>query len=394
MKQAMVMSSESVTAGHPDKLCDQISDAIVDRYLRQDRAARVAAECAISTGILFVSVKAHARATIDAPAIAREILRDAGYISEDGFDPRACTVVTSLQEMHALQLPRLDEEGLDERAVDALAAHDQAMVVGFACDDTPQAMPLPIVLAHALARRMAELTREDDALSPDGKTQVAIEYRDARPARIDGITLVASQRYPQTPSANALRAQLLSGVVKPVLDLLGLALDERTRLAVNPEGPIVPGGPVMHAGLTGRKLAVDCYGDFARHGAAALSGKDPSRIDRVGAYAARHAARNLVAAGLARRCEVQLTYSIGQALPVSVLVNTAGTGRLPDPELAARVARVFDFRPAAIVRRFQLRSAGANSSSFYRRLASYGQVGRTDLDLPWERLDHTEQLRA
>lgn len=393
MQPEFVFSSESVTAGHPDKLCDQVSDALVDRYLRQDRRARVVAECAVSTGIVFLSIKAHSAATVDAAAAAREVLRDVGYARDGGFDARGCTVVTSYVDVPGSTVAPLDEEALDDAAIEAVDAREQATVFGFACDDTPQHMPLPIVLAHTLAARLSAQQAEVAALSPDGKTQVAIEYRDHRPARIDGITVVAAQHEPDRPSVAELEELVRGAVIAPAFAELPLRPDARTRIAVNPEGPVVPGGPALHAGLTGRKTAVDSYGDFGRCGAHALSGKDPSRIDRIATYAARHAARHLVAAGLARRCEVQLSYSIGLPRPVSVMVSTFGTSARPERELAALVARAFDLRPAGIVRRFGLRSLPARrGGTFYRALAAYGQVGRTDLDLPWERLDRLDAL--
>lgn len=394
MESDYVISSESVTAAHPDKVCDQISDAIVDRYLRQDAAARVTAECAISTGIVFVSSKAQSSATVDAPAIAREVLRDVGYGADDGFDPRSCTVVTSAQDLPEESHPRLNEEELDDSDIELLGARDQATVFGYACTDTAIGMPLPIVVAHQLARKLGGVQRDDPALSPDGKTQVAVEYRGSKPARVHSLTLIACQRRRGAPTPARLAQELRERVVEPVFQALELRIDADTRIAINPDGPLVPGGPVLHAGLTGRKSAVDSYGDCARHGAAPLCGKDPSRIDRVGSYAARHAARNVVSAGLATRCEVQLSYAIGLSRPVSVLVNTFGTGRVADAELASRIARSFDLRPAAIVRRFGLRSLPARTSiSFFRRLAAYGQVGREDLELPWDRADQVDCLR-
>jgi S-adenosylmethionine synthetase len=391
-----IFSSESVTAGHPDKLCDQISDALVDRYLRQDPRARVVVESAISTGILFVSIKARSTATVDAPAAARDVLRDVGYTgSSRGFDARTCTVMTNLHELPEELFARLDEEDLDDQAIERVTARDQATVFGFACTDTKLLMPLPICLAHHLAKRLAAVRSELDYLSPDGKTQVAVEYKDFRPHRIHGITLIACQRDRKHPTAAALETDLRERVITPVFAKLELKPDDRTRIAVNPDGPLAPGGPALHAGLTGRKTAVDGYGEFARSGGAAMSGKDPSRIDRVGAYAAHQAARHVIAAGLAQRCEVQICYSVGLSRPVSVIADTFGTGRLPDPELARRLERSFDFRPAGIVQRFGLRSLPARRDGvFYRNLAAYGQVGRDDLDLPWERLEQVEALRT
>jgi S-adenosylmethionine synthetase len=395
MQPDFVFSSESVTPGHPDKLCDQISDAIVDRFLRQDQLARVNAECAVSTSILFLSVKARSRAIVDAPAAAREVLREVGYTGEGGFDARTCTIMTNLHELALDPKLMLDEETLDDAAIDRVTARDMASVFGYACRDTDAHMPLPIWLAHRLARQLFEVQRDLDYLSPDGKVQVAVEYRDFKPARIDGVALVACQYSNAQPSASQLEADLRERVIKPAFKGLPLTPDDRTRIAINPDGPQVPGGPTLHAGLTGRKTAVDGYGEFARNSAAALSGKDPSRIDRVGSYAARYAARHVVAAGLADRCEIQLSYSIGLARPVSLILQTFGTGRVPDEKLAARVSEAFDFRPAAIVRDFGLRSLPTRrQGTFYRGLAAYGQVGREDLELPWERLDRIERLRG
>lgn len=395
MQADFVFSSESVTAGHPDKVCDQISDAILDRYLLQDESARVIAECAVSTGILFVSIKANAEAQVDAPSVARELLFDVGYRGANGFDPRTCTVMTSLHDSTGDGVDPCDEELVSAGELDRMPARDQATVFGFSCRDTDVGLPLPIWLAHRLARRLERAQAELASLSPDGKTQVAVEYEDHRPVRIHGITVIACQSDPRRPSPRELEEAVRSLVVAPVFADLALRPDDKTRVAINPEGPLSPGGPALHAGLTGRKTAVDGYGEFARSGATAQSGKDPSRIDRVGHYAAHYAARNIVAAGLADRCEVQLSYSIGLALPVSIIVNAFGTARVPEPELAARIARAFDFRPAAIVRDLRLRSLPARSGgSFYRKLASYGQVGRDDLDLPWDRIDRVDALRA
>src|SRR5262245_7057368 len=315
MQPDFVFSSESVTAGHPDKVCDQISDAIVDRFLRQDPLARVNAECAVSTSILFLSVKARAQATVDAPASAREVLRDVGYTGNGAFDARTCTIMTNLYELPDDPRSRVDEEGLDDAALDRITARDQATVFGYACRDTDSGMPLPIVLAHRLARRLFQVQRELDYLSPDGKTQVAVEYRDFKPVRIESVTLVACQYTAGRPSPSELEADLRERVLGPAFEGMPLRPDNKTRIAINPDGPQVPGGPALHAGLTGRKTAVDGYGEFSRISGSALSGKDPSRIDRVGGYAARHAARHVVAAGLAERCEVQLSYSIGLAKP-------------------------------------------------------------------------------
>ncbi|MFM2417392.1 MAG: hypothetical protein RL385_2115 [Pseudomonadota bacterium] len=393
MQSDFVFSSESVTAAHPDKVCDQISDALVDRYLRQDPGARVSAECAVSTGIVFLSVKAASTASVDAPACAREVLRHVGYSADGGFDARSCTVMTSLHDLPSEVYPRLLEEELDDDALQQLGARDQATVFGFACDDTPEGMPLPIWCAHRLARKLAEQQKLIPYLSPDGKVQVAISYRDRRPVRLHSVSVIACQRERHRPSPRALSEEVRARVVDAAFADSPLALDGHVHVSINPDGPIAPGGPALHAGLTGRKTAVDGYGDFGRHGSAALSGKDPSRIDRIGSYAARYVARNVVAAGLAKRCEVQLSYSIGLAQPVSILVETFGTGKLDDAALALRIGRVFELRPAGIVRDFKLRTLPTrHAGTFYQHLSAYGHVGRTDMELPWEATDRVEAL--
>lgn len=390
MPSDYVFTSESVTEGHPDKLCDQISDALVGHYLRQDPLARVIAECAVSTGILFVSVKAAAEATVDIPNAVREVIRDVGY-ETGSFNSRTCTVMTSLNE-RALSNGRMDERTMSDEALDHIVSRDHVTVFGYACADTPVLMPLPIWLAHRLVRRLDAVRKNElPDLAPDGTCQVGIFYRGGRPHRVHSITLVTSQAT-DTLSLDALREAVTEHVVMPVVEKQDVTVDEATRIAINPEGVVQEGGPVIHAGLTGRKNGVDTYGEFARQSGAALSGKDPTRIDRVGAYAARHAAKNVVAAGLAQRCEVQLSYSIGLAQPVSVNVNSFGTGALSDDVLTERVRQQFDFRPGGIIRRFRLRSL-VQRSEVLRRLAVYGHVGRTDLTLPWEATDAAGALR-
>jgi S-adenosylmethionine synthetase len=387
MHRSYVFISESVTEGHPDKLCDQISDAIVGRTLRQDPTARVVAECAVSTSIVFLSVKSRARASIDMAETARDVIKRAGY-DTDTFDARNCAVMTSLDELGST--PRGNGDSLDQGW-----AEDQATVFGFACDHTPAFLPLPIWLAHKLAARLSEVRRRraHGHLAPDGKTQVGVELRDGRPVRIHSVSIVAAQRSADRPALDELRQELQDHVIGPVFEAEGIRPDAETRIALNPDGLFARGGPAHHAGLTGRKNAVDTYGGFARHGGAALSGKDPSRIDRVGAYAARYAAKNVVGARLADQCEVALSYSIGLSRPASVLVQTFGTGRLPDDEIARRVERTFDFRVAAIAERLQLRElAKRDDDGFFCKLASYGHVGRPELDLPWERLDRLDEL--
>jgi S-adenosylmethionine synthetase len=388
-----MFTSESVTEGHPDKLCDQIADALVDHYLLQEPMARVVAECAVSNGILFIATRHSAGVSVDVPEVARQVIRQVGYEGED-FNADGCTVMTSLSELPPVT--DSDERQLDDAGIEAIPARNMANVFGFACDQTPALMPLPIWLAHKLARRLAaaRLQRRLNYLAPDGKVQVGVRYCAGRPCAIHAITLVASQHQRLAVESARLREDLYTHVIEPVFLDEPLVPDATTRVDINPDGVFVDGGPLTHSGLTGRKNAIDTYGEYSRQSESALSGKDPARIDRVGAYAARHAAKNVVAAGLADMCEVQLTYAIGQSRPVSIQVDTHHSGRLEDQEIAARLGRIFDFRPAGIVRRFDLRHLPQlRKGGFYRRLAAYGQVGRMDLGLPWERTDQAAALR-
>jgi S-adenosylmethionine synthetase len=378
-----MFTSESVTEGHPDKICDQISDAVVGHYLRQDPDARVVVECAISTGVVFVSVKFRSSASVNVGDVARDVIQRVGY-DENGFNAKHCAVMTSLTELPSRAGPSLDAAASRSDPGDALLVEDQATLFGFACDHTPTLMPMPVALAHALARELDAARRKDlSYLAPDGKTQVGVEFRGRRPSRIHSVTLLASQREKGTPSPATLERDLRERVITPAL-AGGLGLDAHTRIAINPEGPIIGGGPAVHAGLTGRKNAVDTYGEFARHSGAALSGKDLARVDRVGAYAARWAARNAVAAGLAELCEVQLSYSVGLPGPVSVQVETYGTARVAESEISRRIKSVFDFRLARVIDRLALRDLVVRDGGFFRKLAVYGHVGRTDIELPWE----------
>jgi len=393
MKSDYMFTSESVTEGHPDKLCDQIADAVVDHHLRQDPMARVLTECAVSNGILFIASRFASAATVDVPEVARQVIRHVGYTGEE-FNADTCTVMTSLSEQP--RGARRNEQDMDSEEIERIPAHNMANVFGFACDQTAALMPLPIWLAHKLARRLASarLQRQLPYLAPDGKTQVGVEYRQGRPWRIHSLTLVASQWLDLAVSQERLRDDLMALVVEPAFMDEAIKPDRGTAVFVNPDGPLVNGGPASHSGLTGRKNAIDSYGEYSRQSESALSGKDPTRIDRVGAYAARHAAKNVVAAGLASACEVQLTYSIGQSRPVSLQVETFGTGNLPDEALAERVRTHFDFRPAGIIRTYSLRHLPSiHRGGFYHRLASYGHVGRMDLGLPWERTDKAALLR-
>jgi S-adenosylmethionine synthetase len=394
MRHSMIFTSESVTAGHPDKLCDQLSDAAVDAYLRQDPEARVTVECAIATGVVFVAARFATHACVDLPTLARSVIADAGYIG-DGFDARSCSILTSLTRApESLRMPA--DDGLDDGTIERLVAEEQANAFGFACSETPVFMPLPIWLAHRLARMLDEVRASRLSwLAADGKTQVAVEYRDGRPVRLHGITLTCAVK-PEAPSRRAIADALREHVIGPTVAGEPIAPDSETEIHINPGDPFLIGGPGHHAGLTGRKNGIDTYGEYARQSGAALSGKDPSRIDRTGAYAARYAAKNVVAAGLAERCEVHLAYAIGRAPPLSVAVETNGTGRTSDDEIAERLLRLMDFRPMAIVRRFRLRERAqrAGNRGFFRPLALYGHVGRADLDLPWEETDLAAALSA
>jgi S-adenosylmethionine synthetase len=390
-----VFTSESVTVGHPDKLCDQVSDAIVDFFLRQDPHSSIVAECAISSGIMFVSTHYASKAGLAIPEVAREVIRGVGY-SKDVFDADACAIMTSFMDHTATDYRRLNLDDMDDAEIGRLTAKHQATVFGYACDQTAAMMPLPIWLAHRLADKLddADVSKALPYLLPDGKTQVAIEYRSGEPSRIHSITLVASQATRDAVSPSQLQDDLISHVVEPVLKAEGLRADEGTRIHVNPEGPLVGGGPAAHSGLTGRKTGIDTYGEYARHSGTALSGKDPMRIDRVGAYIARYAAKNVVAAGLARECEVQLSYAIGVPEPVSIRVRSFGTGSVDEDEIRERLVRAVDLRPAGIVRDLGLRKLPAqHPEGFYRRLAVYGHMGRTDMDVPWEWTDKVDALK-
>jgi S-adenosylmethionine synthetase len=376
-----IFSSESVTRGHPDKICDQLADAIVDAFLFQDPGAEVAAEGAISTGLVFLAVNSVAHASVDVTRIARDVIADIGYDSDSGFDPDSCSVVTSVSH----------------RSPDPAAAQrsQQASLFGYACVDTPERMPLPIVLAHGLARRLDEVRGKGvlPYLAPDGKTLVAVEFEDGRATRIHTV-IVSVQHTAALDSAGRLEADIREAVLTPVFAGAELAPDRRTKVLINPGGAFLVGGPRRDAGLTGRKNVVDTYGGFARQGGGALSGKDPSHVDRFGAYAARWVARNVVAAGLAQRCEIQLSYGIGEERPLAVTVETFGTGVVPDERIERVLHELIDLRPGAVVEALALRTLPAQrGGEFYQALAAYGQVGRADLDAPWEREDRAAEVR-
>lgn len=395
MKRNFMFTSESVTEGHPDKLCDQISDAIVDHFLMQDPFSRVIAECAVSTSIVFIAGRFFSDALVDFPNIARQVITQVGY-DQGEFNGKTCSILTSLKELPQNAYSTIDERMLSDKEIDRIPVKNQVTVFGYACNQTASFMPLPIWLANKLARRLtaARLQKTLPYLDPDGKTQVGIVFRDRRPVSIHSITIVASQHKKSGIDLNRLRDDIYETVIEPVFVDEDIKPDDKTRFFVNPDGHFFTGGPAVHSGLTGRKNAIDTYGEYSRHSGAALSGKDPGRIDRIGAYAARYAAKNVVAAGLATECEVQLSYSIGLARPVSIQVQTFGTGVIDDDEIAVRVERHFDFRVAGIIKQFQLRHLpGTIKGGFYRKLAAYGHIGRMDVWLPWELTDKAPLLK-
>jgi S-adenosylmethionine synthetase len=399
MKKDFMFTSESVTEGHPDKLCDQISDAIVDHFLEQDPYARVIAECAVATAIVFIAARFAAKINVDFPNIARQVIQQIGY-DPQAFSGKTCSIVTSLRELPADEHGVFNEKEISEAAMDAIVVKNQATVFGFACNQTPALMPLPIWLAHKLAKKLMSVRLEKTLpyLAPDGNTQVGVEYKNRQPYRVHSLTIIASQNKPASaggPDLKRLEEDLRAAVIGPVFEEEEIKPDEQTRIFINPDGPFIMGGPAVHSGLSGRKNAIDTYGEYSRHSGSALSGKDPLRIDRVGAYAARYAAKNVVAAGLAEQCEVQLSYSIGLARPVSIQVETFGTGKISDEKMAKLIEKHFDFRLAGIVRQFNLRQLPSiTKGGFYRKLSAYGQVGRIDMDLPWEATDKAPMLAS
>ncbi|MBE6591991.1 MAG: methionine adenosyltransferase [Ruminococcaceae bacterium] len=369
-------TSESVTEGHPDKICDQISDGVLDEILRQDPTARVACETACTTGLVVVMGEITTTAVLDVQKIVRETIRGIGYDrAKYGFDCDTCAVINSIHT----QSPDI------AMGVDKLGAGDQGMMFGFACDETESLMPLPIYLAHKLSKRLSDV-RKDGTLSylrPDGKTQVTVEYEDGVAKRVD--TIVVSSQHSADVEQDTIRNDIIRHVIAPVVG--SELMDDDTKILVNPTGRFVVGGPHGDSGLTGRKIIVDTYGGYGRHGGGAFSGKDPTKVDRSASYAARYLAKNVVAAGLASKCEVQIAYAIGVAKPVSVLVDTFGTGKLGDDVIADKLNELCDLSPAGIISRFDLRRP------IYQQTASYGHMGRDDLDLPWEKLDLAEELK-
>ncbi|KKM12915.1 S-adenosylmethionine synthetase [Clostridiales bacterium PH28_bin88] len=387
-----LFTSESVTEGHPDKIADQISDGVLDAIISQDPMARVACETSVTTGLVLVAGEITTNCYVDIPKVVRETIKGIGYTrAKYGFDGDTCAVLTSIDEQSpdiAMGVNRALEARTGEMSdaeIEAIGAGDQGMMFGFATDETPEYMPMPISLAHGLTRRLAEVrkTRLLPYLRPDGKSQVTVEYEDGRPVRVDTV-VIATQHRPDV-EMETLHRDVLEHVIKAVIP--GEFLDEKTRYLVNPTGRFVIGGPQGDAGLTGRKIIVDTYGGMARHGGGAFSGKDPTKVDRSAAYAVRYVAKNLVAAGLASRCEVQVAYAIGVAQPVSIMVETFGTGKVSEEVLINLIRKHFDLRPAGIIQELNLRRP------IYKQVAAYGHFGRPDLDLPWEKTDKADLLR-
>ena len=385
-----LFTSESVTEGHPDKICDQISDAVLDAILEQDPNGRVACETCASTGLIHIMGEITTHCYVDIPKIARQVVLDIGYDrAKYGFDGHTCAVITNIDEQSgdiamgvdkSLEAKETADEQLDN------GAGDQGMMFGYACDETPELMPMPISLAHKLAKKLTEVRKsgEMDYLRPDGKSQVTVEYVDGKPVRVDAV--VISSQHSDAVSMEQLRADVMEKVIKATIP--AELLDENTKYYINPTGRFVVGGPQGDTGLTGRKIIVDTYGGYARHGGGAFSGKDPSKVDRSAAYATRWVAKNIVAAGLAKQCEVQVAYAIGVAKPVSIMVDTFGTGVVADEKIEQAVEKVFDLTPAAIIRDLDLRKP------IYRKLAAYGHMGREDLGVKWENTDRVEELKA
>ncbi|MGE5614006.1 MAG: methionine adenosyltransferase [Bacillota bacterium] len=386
-----LFTSESVTEGHPDKICDQVSDAILDAILAEDPYARVACEAAVTTGMVFVMGEITTGCYVDIPKVVRNTVLEIGYNrAKYGLDGETCAVITAIDEQSGDIAMGVDKAleaktGETKDQWETIGAGDQGTMFGYACDETPELMPMPIMLAHKLTKRLAQVRKEGvlSYLRPDGKSQVTVEYEEDKPVRVD--TVVLSTQHGPEVSHDEIERDIIDLVIKKVIP--AELLDSKTRFLINPTGRFVIGGPQGDSGLTGRKIIVDTYGGCARHGGGAFSGKDPTKVDRSASYAARYAAKNIVAAGLARRVEIQLAYAIGVAKPVSIHVDTFGTGKLPEEKLEALVKKYFDFRPAAIIRDLDLRRP------IYKQTAAYGHFGRTDIELPWEKTDKADILR-
>ena len=408
-----LFTSESVTEGHPDKVCDQISDAILDEFLTKYPQSRVAAETTVTTGMALVCGEITSDCYVDIPSVVRNTIKNIGYTESEGggFDFNTCAVLTSIDEQScdiaggvnkALE-SRSDNADTSVSETEDIGAGDQGIMFGFACNETPELMPLPISLAHKLSYRLAQVRKQGilSYLRPDGKSQVTVEYVDGKPSRIHTV-LISTQHDDVIDgiSDNAqIQAKIREDIKKYVIDYVfeneAIKLDDETKILVNPSGRFVVGGPQGDAGLTGRKIIVDTYGGYSRHGGGAFSGKDPTKVDRSAAYASRYVAKNVVAAGLAEKCEIELAYAIGVAEPISIMVDTFGTGKISDDEISELVSKNFDLRPAAIIKNFDLRNLPAkNGGKFYQLLAAYGHMGRTDIDVPWEHTDKADALKS
>lgn len=408
-----LFTSESVTEGHPDKVCDQISDAILDEFLTKYPQSRVAAETTVTTGMALVCGEITSDCYVDIPSVVRNTIKNIGYTESEGggFDFNTCAVLTSIDEQScdiaggvnkALE-SRSDNADTSVSETEDIGAGDQGIMFGYACNETPELMPLPISLAHKLSYRLAQVRKQGilSYLRPDGKSQVTVEYVDGKPSRIHTV-LISTQHDDVIDgiSDNAqIQAKIREDIKKYVIDYVfeneAIKLDDETKILVNPSGRFVVGGPQGDAGLTGRKIIVDTYGGYSRHGGGAFSGKDPTKVDRSAAYASRYVAKNVVAAGLAEKCEIELAYAIGVAEPISIMVDTFGTGKISDDEISKLVSKNFDLRPAAIIKNFDLRNLPAkNGGKFYQLLAAYGHMGRTDIDVPWEHTDKADALKS